>query len=119
MNLSRPNPIEIWSTGTLLTGITAEALGRQRESILRNHLTAGTSYSTGAVEVWGRGTDRVIEECKRWGVEPPSFDVVTGSLWVRFPAEIGPGAQLGDQVGTKLGPSRDQVQVLEAARDAQ
>ena len=27
-----------------------------------------------------------------WGVEPPSFEVVTGSLWVTFQAEIGPGS---------------------------
>jgi len=69
------------------------------------------------VEVWGRGTNRVIEECERWGVEPPSFEVVTGSLWVTFPAVIGPGVRLGDQVGTKSGLSGDQVQVLEEARD--
>jgi ATP-dependent DNA helicase RecG len=110
--------IEVRSTGTLPSGITAAMLSGPHESILRNPLIAGTFHRTGAVEVWGRGTDRVIEECERWGIESPRFDVVTGSLWVTFPAEIGPGAQLGDQVGTKSGPSRDQVQVLEAARDA-
>jgi ATP-dependent DNA helicase RecG len=110
--------IEIRSTGTLPAGITAAMLSGPHQSILRNPLIAGTFHRTGAVEVWGRGTNRVIEECERWGVESPRFDVVTGSLWVTFPAEIGPGTRLGDQVGTKLGPSRDQVQVLESARDA-
>ncbi|MGH9896041.1 MAG: hypothetical protein ACREA0_29440, partial [bacterium] len=74
-------------------------------------MIAGTFHRTGAVEVWGRGTNRVIEECHRWGVEPPGFEVVTGSLWVTFPAEIVHGARLWHQVGTKSGPSRDQVQV--------
>jgi ATP-dependent DNA helicase RecG len=92
-------------------------LSGPHESILRNPLIAGAFHRTGAVEVWGRGTNRVIEECKRWGVEPPSFEVVTGSLWVTFRAAIGPGLRLGDQAGTKLGLSGDQVQVLEEARD--
>jgi hypothetical protein len=26
--------------------------------------------------MWGRGTYRVIEECERWGVEPPQCQVV-------------------------------------------
>jgi len=110
--------IEIRSTGTLPSDVTAARLSGPHESILRNPLIAGTFHRTGAVEVWGRGTNRVIEECERWDFEPPSFEVVTGSLWVTFPAEIGPGAQVGDQVGTKSGLSQDQVQVLEAARDA-
>jgi ATP-dependent DNA helicase RecG len=111
--------IEVRSTGTLPTGITADMLSRPHESILRNPLIAGAFHRTGAVEVWGRGTNRVIEECERWGIEPPSFEVVTGSLWVTFPAVIGPGARLRHQVGTKSALSRHQVQVLAASEDAQ
>jgi ATP-dependent DNA helicase RecG len=89
--------IEFRSTGTLPSGITAAMLSRPHESILRNPLIAGTFHRTGAVEVWGRGTNRVIEECERWGIEPPSFEVVTGSVWVTFPAVIGPTAQASEQ----------------------
>jgi ATP-dependent DNA helicase RecG len=113
--------IEIWSTGKLPAGITAEMLGGPHKSILRNPLIAETFHRIGAVEVWGRGTNRVIEECERWGAEPPSFEELAGALRVTFPAPIGPDAAApsrGDRVGTKLGPSRDQVQVLAAARDA-
>ena len=94
--------IEIRSTGTLPAGITAAMLSGPHESILRNPLIAGTFHRTGAVEVWGRGTNRVIEECERWGVESPSFEVVTGSLWVTFPAAIGPTAQVTAQVTAML-----------------
>jgi len=90
--------IEIRSSGALPSGITAAMLSGPHESILRNPLIAGAFHRTGAVEVWGRGTNRVIEECQRWGVEPPSFDVVTGSLWVTFRAAIGPGAQVTEHV---------------------
>lgn len=111
--------IEIRSTGTLPSGVTAAMLSGPHESILRNPLIAGTFHRTGAVEVWGRGTNRVIEECRRWGVEPPSFEVVTGALWVAFPAEIAHGTRHGDQVSTKSALSRHQVQVLEESQDAQ
>ncbi len=94
--------IEIRSSGALPSGITAAMLSGPYESILRNPLIAGAFHRTGAVEVWGRGTNRVIEECTRWGVEPPSFDVVTGSLWVTFPAVIGPGARGTEQVTAQV-----------------
>ena len=111
--------VEIRSSGTLPAGVTTEMLGGPHKSILRNPLIAGTFHRTGAVEVWGRGTNRVVEECKRWGAQAPSFEVVTGSLWVTFPASIGPGGRFGHQVGTKSAPSRHQVQVLAASEDAQ
>ncbi len=90
--------IEIWSSGTLPAGITAGELSGPHKSILRNPLIAGTFHRTGAVEVWGRGTNRVIEECERWGIEPPKFEVVTGALRVTFPAAIGPTEQVTEQV---------------------
>jgi ATP-dependent DNA helicase RecG len=111
--------IEIRSSGTLPSGITAAMLSGPHESILRNPLIAGAFHRTGAVEVWGRGTNRVIEECKRWGVAPPSFEVVAGSLWVTFPAVIGPGGEPRHQVGTKSALGGHQVQVLEASTDPQ
>ncbi|MEX0599662.1 MAG: ATP-binding protein, partial [Rhodothermales bacterium] len=112
--------IEIRSDGGLPAGITTEMLSDSHPSILRNPLIAETFHRTGAVEAWGRGTNRVIEECERWGADPPTFEERAGAVIVTFPARIGPGEDLGtegDQVGTKSGPSRDQVQVLEAAQD--
>jgi ATP-dependent DNA helicase RecG len=107
--------VEIRSRGTLPSGVTAAMLSGPHESILRNPRIAGAFHRTGAVEVGGRGTDRVVEECKRWGVEPPRFEVVTGALCVTFPAATGPGVEARHQVGTKSALSGHQVQVLEAA----
>ena len=38
----------------------------------RNPLIADAFRRTGAVEIWGSGTNRVIEECRRYGVAPLS-----------------------------------------------
>lgn len=100
--------VEIRSTGGLPAGITAEELSGPHPSVLRNPLIAETFHRTGAVEVWGRGTNRVIEECLRYGVDAPSFEEQGGTVVVTFPAHVRPGApgKPGrDQVGTKSGPS--------------
>jgi ATP-dependent DNA helicase RecG len=101
--------IEIWSTGRLLPEVTVESLSGPHRSKLRNPLIAEAFHRTGAVEIWGRGTNRVIDECKEYGIEPPTFEEVTGALVVTFRAAIGPGAterhQVRHQVGTKSAPS--------------
>lgn len=99
--------IEIRSTGRLPSGVTVEQLSGPHRSELRNPLIAGAFHRTGAVEIWGRGTNRVIEECRRYGIVPPTFDDWGGSLVVTFRAPIipGAGAVSRDQVGTKSGPS--------------
>jgi hypothetical protein len=56
--------IEVRSVGDFPTGIRAELLLKEHPSILRNPLIAGAFHWTGAVEVWGRGTNRVIEACR-------------------------------------------------------
>ena len=66
--------IEIRSTGGLPRGVTVESLSESHQSVLRNPLIAETFHRTGAVEIWGRGTNRVIEECERYGIEPPTFE---------------------------------------------
>ena len=66
----------------------------------------------GAIEAWGRGTNRVIDECKNYGIDPPTFELRGNSVVVTFRAQIALGPDLvprRDQVGTKLGPSWDQV----------
>lgn len=109
--------IEVRSVGTLPNGVTAESLSGTHPSVLRNPLIAEAFHRTGAVEAWGRGTNRVIEECEKHGIPAPVFEEREGAVYVTFGAEIGPAADMGHQVGTKLAPSREQVLVLEAARE--
>ena len=111
--------IEIRSTGRLPAGITVDMLAGPHLSKPRNPLIADTFHRTGAVEIWGRGTNRVIEECRRYGVPPPTFEESGGSLYVTFRAPIGLGARERHQVGTKSALSRHQVLVLEASGNPQ
>jgi ATP-dependent DNA helicase RecG len=118
--------IEIRSFGRLPNGITVKQLSGRHDSKPTNPLIAGAFHRTGAVEVWGRGTNRVIAACEKHGAAPPVFEERSGFLIVTFKAQlvVGDAAETSrseswDQVGTKSGPSRDQVEVLRLCREAQ
>jgi ATP-dependent DNA helicase RecG len=80
--------IEIRSFGRLPTGITVEQLSGRHDSKPTNPLIAEAFHRTGAVEVWGRGTNRVIAMCKKHGAAPPAFEERSGFLIVTFKAQM-------------------------------
>ena len=110
--------IEVRSVGDFPSGIGAEILATDHPSILRNPLIAGAFHRTGAVEVWGRGTNRVIESCRAHGIAPPEFTEEAGVVTVTFKVAVIPevvSVPSGSQVGPKSVLSAYQVQVLEHA----
>jgi ATP-dependent DNA helicase RecG len=111
--------IEIHSIGDFPMGIRAELLTQEHRSIPRNPLIAGAFHRTGAIEVWGRGTNRVVEACVAHGIAEPTFAEASGAVTVTFKAEVvvGPRDLVpgGHQVGTKSALSPHQVQVLDLA----
>ncbi|MCL2777399.1 MAG: hypothetical protein FWD73_05295 [Polyangiaceae bacterium] len=111
--------IEVRSVGDLPFGLRAEQLSVDHPSKPRNPHVAGAFHRTGAIEVWGRGTNRVIDECRAWGIEAPTFKVDMGVTTMSFHAEILPDGTKPvpslSQVGPKPVLSTDQVQVLEIA----
>ncbi len=69
-----------------------------------NPLIAGAFHRTGAVEVWGRGTNRVIEMCRQHGAPLPVFEETQGFVHVTFkaPMVVGGSAATGDEVTVQL-----------------
>jgi predicted HTH transcriptional regulator len=49
---------------------------------------------TGPVEVWGHGTNRVIEMCQKHGAPPPVFEEKQGFLVVMFRAQLVAGGMV-------------------------
>jgi len=89
--------IEIRSSGALPSGVTVDMLSGPHLSRKRNPLIAETFHRTGAVEIWGRGTNRVIEECKAHGIAAPTFEVKQGWVVVTFRAAIVPEQRMDTQ----------------------
>lgn len=111
--------IEIFSYGRLPTGITLKQLSGRHESRPVNPLIAGAFHRTGAVEVWGRGTNRVIDMCKQHGAALPVFEERAGFLSVTFKAQMVAESGPSDAPGlTESGQVAGQVtgQVLEFCR---
>ena len=126
--------VEVWSAGTFPDGITPEKLSKSHQSVQRNPIIADVFHSTGLIEKWGRGTNRVIEMCREARIAPPKFEEITGAAVVTFKVNVrGPQQtaaqvtadagtmrdQVRDQVGTKSGLSRDQVKILRLCRQEQ
>ena len=75
---------EIWSTGTLPSGVRLEDLKRDHLSRPRNPLIADVFFRCGLVEAWGRGTQRIVELCLAAGCMEPDFLEQDTSVGVRF-----------------------------------
>jgi ATP-dependent DNA helicase RecG len=94
--------VEIRSYGRLPAGVSVEQLSGVHLSRLRNPLIAETFHRTGAVEIWGRGTNRVIAECKRYGAAAPVFEERQGFVIVTFKAPIAGAPRVTVQPGSQL-----------------
>ena len=70
-------------------GITPDDLSREHDSIQRNPIIAEVFYRAGLIEKWGRGTNRVIAQCREAGIAPPEFREVAGSTVVTFRVQVG------------------------------
>jgi len=100
--------IEIRSYGRLPNGITVKQLSGRHDSKPTNPLIAGAFHRTGAVEVWGRGTNRVIAMCKQHGAPLPAFEERQGFLIVTFKAQLVAGGS-AEALGVQPSQSRDQT----------
>lgn len=99
--------LEIVTPGGLPAGMREEDLGVK--SVPRNPLLFGMFYRMGMVERVGSGIKCIRQMCRDFGVDEPAFEVSESWVTTRFKRPI---EQLRHQVGTKSGPSRDQVEIL-------
>lgn len=77
--------VEITNTGNLPTGISSEDLYNTHRSVLRNPLIAKVLHTCGFIEMWGRGTQEIIEFCKQSGKPEPKFLSTNIDFTVCFP----------------------------------
>ena len=84
-------PIFIWvyddrlvffNEGSLVEELTTADLQKPHTSRRRNPTLAMAMFRGGLVETWGRGTLKIIAECRRWGLPDPLFEDKQGGIWV-------------------------------------
>jgi len=102
------NALEVANPGIFHFGISPEKLTQPHESKPWNPIIANVFYRSGIIERWGSGTLNMLSWCKENGNPSPVWREQANSIYVIF----HPPSSKRDQVGTKSGPSRDQVDVL-------
>ncbi|MBC3789194.1 ATP-binding protein [Spirosoma utsteinense] len=89
-------PIFVWvyddrlvffNEGSLIEGLTPADLQQPHSSRRRNPTLAIAMFRGGLVETWGRGTLKMIAECRAWGLPDPLFEDKQGGFWVTFFAD--------------------------------
>ena len=76
------NKMIFWNEGELPNGLTIDDLKKKHPSIPKNPTIADVCFKGGLIEAWGRGTLKIIEECKNKKLPEPKFEVIAGGLAV-------------------------------------
>jgi len=69
-----PNRIEIWNSGRLGGGLKVENLSKNHPSLPTNPDIAHVLYLRGYMERIGRGTQKIIDSCREYGLPLPKWE---------------------------------------------
>ena len=74
--------VSIWNEGLLPDGLTSDALKRQHSSRPRNPIIADVCFKGGYIDMWGRGTLKIIQSCKEAELSEPEIKEQDGGMMV-------------------------------------
>lgn len=72
----------VWNEGSLPEDLTIEDLKRKHSSRPHNPILASAFFKGGLIEAWGRGTIKIINECKNAGLPEPIIENISGGISV-------------------------------------
>lgn len=113
-------PVFVWvyddrlvffNEGPLIEGLTTTDLQQPHTSRRRNPTLAMAMFRGGLVETWGRGTLKIISECRSWGLPDPLFEDKQGGVWVTLFADRYQEALL-----RKAGLTDRQIRAIESTK---
>jgi len=74
--------ITVWNEGSLPETMTIEDLKKKHSSRPHNQKVASAFFKGGLIEAWGRGTIKIINECKAAGLPEPLIENASGGISV-------------------------------------
>ena len=113
-----PDGLNLWNAGGLPPGIGIDDLKKWHLSKPRNELLADVFFKGGMIEAWGRGTVKIVDECKKAGLPEPEFREEFGGFSVHFhKAPLGEkwgesGEKAGRRLGERLGETEKKILAL-------
>ena len=99
--------VTFFNPGGIPPPLTLEELKREHPSNPRNRLLAEMLFYIGWIERWGRGIQKMLDECAAAGLPEPDFEERTGGLWVTFRKDI-----LTEEYLQSLGLNERQIGVV-------
>lgn len=78
----------VWNEGSLPDDLTFEDLKKKHSSRPHNPVLAGTFFKGGLIEAWGRGTIKIINECKKAGLPEPIIENASGGICITIQKNI-------------------------------
>jgi ATP-dependent DNA helicase RecG len=105
------NELSLWNSGELMEDLTLEKLRIPHRSVLRNENIANVFYLAGLIEAWGRGTIRIIDECKAAKLPEPRFIHDTKGFEISFCKDI-----YNQKYLKELGLNERQIKAVEYAK---
>lgn len=78
------NQIIFWNAGKLPEELSIESLQRKHPSIPHNPHIASAFFRAGYIEAWGRGIEKINNECITAKVPVPEFNYLFGGMMITF-----------------------------------
>lgn len=104
------NKIMIWNEGGLPYNMDIEMLKGVHTSYPLNRLIADACFKAGYIDIWGRGTLKIINSCEKAGLPTPEIIETAGGIQVTlFKENIengqvdGANEEAGGQIGGQAG----------------
>lgn len=104
--------VEISSSGRLPNDISLKDLTKEHESHPRNPLIANVLFVCKMIERWGRGTQDMVDFCKKVGNPKPKFREMTGSFTVILPLKEPIGGYKEKSYPDLTGRQREMLKLL-------
>jgi len=101
--------ISIWNAGELPEPLTIKKLSVNHPSMPFNPDVATTFFRAGLIEACGRGTIKIIEECKKFNLPTPVFTNEFSGLQVTFRGKKVSGKTSGKVSGKTSGKILDLI----------
>ena len=107
-----PDGLNLWNAGGLPPGIGIDDLKKWHLSKPRNEFLADVFFKGGMIEAWGRGTVKIVDECKKAGLPEPEFREEFGGFSVAFrKGKLGERVvdKVVDKVGERLAINQQKI----------
>ena len=104
----------VWNEGSLPEDLTFEDLKKKHSSRPHNPILASAFFKGGLVEAWGRGTIKIINECKAAGLPEPIMEYSSGGISVTILK-----SQLNDKSLKDIGLSARQIKAVKYLKENQ